>query len=117
MTAARKPYRFTIGIGRTHARTHVIVLVQDLDIRIINAATGELLRELVFDPTKRYQGTGRPPGPPPVNSSTAEPTTIGFSRPGCLETSHTVGVAVFWFRTSRTGVSRHAGLMSPEIPD
>jgi hypothetical protein len=25
--------------------------------------------------------------------------------------------AVCWFRTSRTGVSRHAGLMSPEIPD
>jgi transposase len=24
---------------------------------------------------------------------------------------------VFWFRTSRTGVSRHAGLVSPEIPD
>jgi len=36
-----------IGIGRTHARTHVIVLVQDLDIRIVNATTGELLRELL----------------------------------------------------------------------
>ncbi len=24
--------------------------------------TGELLRELVLDPSKRYQGTGRPPG-------------------------------------------------------
>jgi hypothetical protein len=31
---------YSIGIGRTHARTHVLVLVQDLDIRIINA-TGE----------------------------------------------------------------------------
>src|SRR4051812_17309923 len=37
-----------IGIGRTHARTHVVVLVQDLDIRIANAATGELLRELTL---------------------------------------------------------------------
>ena len=54
---------YSIGIGRTHARTHVIVLVQDLDIRVIDAATGELLRELVLDPNKRYQGTGRPPGP------------------------------------------------------
>jgi len=54
---------YSIGIGRTHARTHVIVLVHDLDIRIINAATGELLRELVLDTTQRYQGTGRPPGP------------------------------------------------------
>lgn len=54
---------YSIGIGRTHARTRVLVLVHDLDIRIISAATGELIRELVLDPTKRYQGTGRPPGP------------------------------------------------------
>jgi len=54
---------YSIGIGRTHTRTRVTVLVQDLNIRIVNAATGELLRELTLDPTKRYQGTGRPPGP------------------------------------------------------
>ncbi len=53
----------SIGIGRTHARTRVTVLVQDLDIRIIDAATGELLRELTLDTSKRYQGTRRPPGP------------------------------------------------------
>jgi transposase InsO family protein len=52
-----------IGIGRTHARTRVILLVQDLDIRIINAATGELLRELVLDPRRDYQPTGAPKGP------------------------------------------------------
>jgi len=56
---------YSIGIGRTHARTRVIVLVQDREIRIIDAATGELLRDLTLDPTKRYQGTGRPPGPTP----------------------------------------------------
>ena len=55
---------YSIGIGRTHARTRVIVLVQDLNIKIVDAATGELLRELALDTTKRYQGTGRPPGPP-----------------------------------------------------
>jgi hypothetical protein len=54
---------YSIGIGRTHTRTRVTVLVQDLDIRIIDAATGELLRELTLDTSKRYQGTGRPPGP------------------------------------------------------
>jgi hypothetical protein len=54
---------YSIGIGRTHARTRLIILVQDRHIRVINAATGELLRELTLDPTKRYQGTGRPPGP------------------------------------------------------
>jgi transposase InsO family protein len=54
-----------IGIGRTHARTHVLLLAQDLHVRIINAATGELLRELDIDPSRNYQPTGRPPGPPP----------------------------------------------------
>jgi transposase InsO family protein len=54
-----------IGIGRTYARTHVLLLIQDLHVRIINAATGELLRELTIDPTRNYQPTGRPPGPPP----------------------------------------------------
>ena len=52
-----------IGIGRTHARTHVLLLIQDLHIRVINAATGELLRELDLDPSRDYQPTGRPPGP------------------------------------------------------
>jgi len=33
----------------------VIVLIADLDIRIINATTGELLRQLTLDPTRDYQ--------------------------------------------------------------
>jgi hypothetical protein len=52
-----------IGVGREHAGTHVLLLVQDLQIRIINAATGELLRDLTLDPARNYQRTGRPPGP------------------------------------------------------
>ena len=44
-----------IGIGRTHNRTHVILLIQDLEVRVINAITGELLRELTIDPSKNYQ--------------------------------------------------------------
>jgi transposase InsO family protein len=52
-----------IGIGRTHARTHVILLIHDLHIRVVDATTGELLRELTLDPTRDYQPTGRPPGP------------------------------------------------------
>jgi hypothetical protein len=54
---------YSIGIGRTHTATCVIVLAHDLEIRVNNAATGELLRELVLDSTKDYQPTGRPPGP------------------------------------------------------
>jgi transposase InsO family protein len=54
-----------IGIGRTHARTPVLMLIQDLHIRVINAATGELLRELTLNPARDYQPTGLPPGPKP----------------------------------------------------
>jgi transposase InsO family protein len=54
-----------IGIGRTHARTHIIMLVDDLHVRVINAITGELLRELTIDLNRDYQPTGRPPGPKP----------------------------------------------------
>jgi transposase InsO family protein len=56
---------YHIGVGRTHAGTHIIMLVQDLSVRIINAATGELLRELTLDPQRNYQPTRRPPGPTP----------------------------------------------------
>lgn len=52
-----------IGIGRIHAGTCVILLVHDLQIRVINAATGELLRELTLDPNRDYQPTGAPKGP------------------------------------------------------
>jgi hypothetical protein len=41
------------------------MLVQDHHIRVIHAATGELARELILDPSKDYQPTGRPPGPRP----------------------------------------------------
>jgi len=54
---------YHIGVGRTHAGTHVLLLARDLHIRIVNAATGELLRDLTLDPTRNYQPTGRPPGP------------------------------------------------------
>lgn len=49
-----------IGIGRTHARTRILMLIQDLHIRIINAATGELIRQLTIDPTRDYQPAASP---------------------------------------------------------
>jgi transposase InsO family protein len=48
-----------IGVGRPHAGTHVTLLIHDLHVRVINAATGELLRELQVDPTRDYQPRGR----------------------------------------------------------
>ena len=56
---------FSVALGSQHARTRVILLVDDLHVRAVDAATGELLRELVLDLSKRYQGTGMPPGPRP----------------------------------------------------
>ena len=53
-----------IGVGRTHAGTCVILLIHDLHIRVVNAITGELLRELVLNPHRDYQPTGAPKGPP-----------------------------------------------------
>ncbi len=48
-----------IGIGRAHAGTRVLLLVNDLDVRVITE-DGELLRHLTIDPTKDYQPHGRP---------------------------------------------------------
>jgi hypothetical protein len=59
-----------IGIGRDRARTRVLMLIQDLHVRVIDAATGELLRELALDPRRDYQPTGRPPGPKPKTPRT-----------------------------------------------
>jgi transposase InsO family protein len=56
-----------IGVGRTYARTDVILLVQDLHVTVVNAATGEIIRDLLIDPRKDYQPRGVPPGPPPKN--------------------------------------------------
>ena len=47
-----------IGIGRTHARTPVILLIQDLHVTVTHAATGEILRDLIIDPRKDYQPRG-----------------------------------------------------------
>jgi len=65
---------YHIGLGRTLARTPVLLLVNDLDIRVIKAATGEILRQLTLDTTKDYQPLGRPPGPPPRKPQQPDPT-------------------------------------------
>jgi hypothetical protein len=62
-----------IGIGRTHARTPVLLLVQDLHVRVVNAATGELLRELTIDPARNYQ----PIHPPRANTTSPRTPTEG----------------------------------------
>lgn len=54
-----------IGLGRENARKRVVALVADHYVRVVDAETGELLRELTLDPGRNYQPLGRPPGPRP----------------------------------------------------
>lgn len=54
---------YHLGIGRGHAGTEILLLIQDLHIRIVSAATGELLRELTLDPARNYQPTSKPRRP------------------------------------------------------
>jgi Integrase core domain len=54
---------YHIGIGRTP----IILLVADLDVRVVHAATGELLRHLTLDPTRNYQ-------PQPKTTNALNPT-------------------------------------------
>jgi hypothetical protein len=96
-------------VGRTHARTRVLLLVHDLDIRVINAATSELLLQLVLDPTRNYQPTGRP-DPRPEHPQTQQPRTLimGSGCPRCPATSQMMELRGFEpltpsMRTESTG--------------
>lgn len=44
-----------IGIGRTYARTHITMLIRELNIHIIDTETGEILRHLTLNPNQNYQ--------------------------------------------------------------
>ena len=52
--------KLTFRIG---GRLRVIMFIDNLDVRIADAATGELLRELTINPDKDYQPTGKPKRP------------------------------------------------------
>jgi hypothetical protein len=67
-----------IGLGRHLHRTRILMLIDDLDVRVIHATTGEIIRTLTINPTRRYHGTGRPIGGPrrpygPRKTTTAQP--------------------------------------------
>lgn len=53
-----------IGVGRTLDGTRIILLIDGYDVRVIHAATGEIIRALTIDPERRYHGTGKPVGGP-----------------------------------------------------
>ena len=69
-----------IGIGRTHARTRIILLIHNLDIRIIHATTGEILRDLTLTPPAATKA--------PAQNHPAKPSPEGSRCRLCLATSH-----------------------------
>jgi hypothetical protein len=92
-----------IGVGRTHARTRVLILVHDLNIRIIKATTGELLRDLNLDPTRDYQPTGAPKGPKGPNRKTPNPMRVVPSCTPCgwQRTDYCRSAGIFSCRADR----------------
>jgi hypothetical protein len=46
-----------VGLGRRYARRRVLVLVADLHVRVLTE-DGELIRDLVLDPSRTYQPQG-----------------------------------------------------------
>jgi hypothetical protein len=56
-----------IGLSKHLRGTKVIVLVNDLDIRVLDRHSGKLIRKLTLDPTRDYQPRGVKPGNSPTN--------------------------------------------------
>jgi transposase InsO family protein len=56
-----------IGLTKHLRGTHVIVLINDRDIRVLARDTGLLIRKLTLDPTRDYQPRGVKPGNSPTN--------------------------------------------------
>ena len=44
-----------IGIGRAHKYQPVVLIIEEVDIRVINTKTGEQLRHLTLNPNHGYQ--------------------------------------------------------------
>lgn len=56
-----------IGLGKRRTGTKVTVLIDDLDIRVLDRDTGQLIRKLTLDPTRDYQPRGVKCGNSPQN--------------------------------------------------
>ena len=83
----RRGQLYHIGIGRIHARTRVLLLIRDLDVRIINAAIGELLRDLTSTQPATTSPLAEPPDPHrqhPANARNPDPNAqSGVSSISC----------------------------------
>jgi transposase InsO family protein len=64
-----------IGLGARLAGTPIMLLIDNLHIRVIERHTGHLIRELTLDPARDYQPRGLPPGPPKQTATTPRPAS------------------------------------------
>jgi len=92
------------------------MLIADLDVRVIHATTGEIIRHLTIVPDRRYHGTGRPIGAhndptDPENHERPNPE-CRFGRPGCLATSHSGNHTESNPRFSSSFASTHGSIPS-----
>ena len=59
-----------IGLGARLGGTPVMMLIDDLPIRVFHRHSRELIRELTLDPSRDYQARGLPQGPPKRSAAT-----------------------------------------------
>ena len=85
----RSPASATVE-ARRQCRTRILILTDEHHINVINAATGEVLRDFTFDPTRDYQPTGAPKGPKRKNRG----PKVGPRLFRCLATSPSSGDSV-----------------------
>ena len=71
-----------IGLGAEHRGTRILVLSHDLDVRVIDKATGELIRALTIDPPSTTNPSAAHPDPSPDSPDK------GSRCFRCLATSH-----------------------------
>jgi transposase InsO family protein len=55
---------YRVNLGVTWADHHVTIIRRGLDATVIDATTGEIIRELTIDPSRPYQPSGRSRGGP-----------------------------------------------------
>jgi transposase InsO family protein len=99
-----------IGLGARLAGTPISLLIDDLHIRVIHRHTGELIRELILDPSRDYQPRGLPPGPPKQTAATPRPASR--SRPKHAARSRSQG----WPKATRRAPALTPARTAPPSP-
>jgi transposase InsO family protein len=110
VTARHNSRLHHIGLGARLAGTPISLLIDDLHIRVIDRHSGELIRELILDPSRDYQPRGLPPGPPKQTAATPRPASR--SRPKHAARSRSQG----WPKATRRAPALTPARTAPPSP-